>query len=131
MRLLELAHVQGNEGLLAAVHRLGQGQRRFGLADTGRPGQQEHAGGLARVRESRVRRLDAPRDDVERARLAKHALFEHLPQLKHRQGLVGEQPPGGDPGPLGDDLRNHGFVDLEKDLRRVLLKVSKLLLEHR
>lgn len=131
VRLLELAHVQGNEGLLAAVHRLGQGQRRFGLADTGRPGQQEHAGGLARIRESRVRRLDAPRDDVERTRLPEHAPLEHLSKLKHGQGLVGEQPSGGDTGPLGDDLCNHRFVDLKEDLRSVLLKALKLLLEHR
>jgi hypothetical protein len=38
MRFLELAHVDGDEILLAAIQRLGQRQRGLGLADAGGTG---------------------------------------------------------------------------------------------
>jgi hypothetical protein len=49
VRLLVLAHVDGDDVLLAAVERLGQRQRGLGLADARRAGQHEHADRLVGV----------------------------------------------------------------------------------
>ena len=43
VRFLILAHVDGDQVLLAAVQHLGQRQRGLGLADAGRAGEQEYA----------------------------------------------------------------------------------------
>ena len=74
MRLLVLAHVDGDDVLLAAVQRLGQRQRGLGLADARGAGQHEHADRLARVVEARARGLDALGDHLHRVVLADHAL---------------------------------------------------------
>ncbi|MCY1223103.1 hypothetical protein D9M72_352150 [compost metagenome] len=76
MRLLELAHVDGDEVLLAAIHGFGQCQCRFCLAHTRRAGQQEYTHRLVRIRQPRPRRLHALRDGRERWPLADHARFQ-------------------------------------------------------
>nr|GFD52037.1 hypothetical protein [Tanacetum cinerariifolium] len=59
MGFLELAHVDGDDVLLAAVHRLGQRQRGLGLAHAGSARQHEHADGFAGVIQPGPRGLDA------------------------------------------------------------------------
>ena len=70
VRLLELAHVDGDDVLLAAVERLGQRQRGLGLADAGGAAQHEHADRLVRVVELGARGLDALGDHLEGVALA-------------------------------------------------------------
>jgi hypothetical protein len=76
VRFLVLAHVDGDEVLLAAVQRFGQRQRRLGLADARGTGQHEHADRLARVVQARARGLDALGDHLHRVVLADHALAQ-------------------------------------------------------
>ena len=68
--LLELAHVDGDEVLLAAVERLGEGQGGLGLADAAGADEHEDADGLVRVVEPGAGGLDAAGDRLEGVALA-------------------------------------------------------------
>ena len=61
VRFLEFAHVDGDEIVLAAVERFGQGERGFGFADAAGTGEHEHADRLARDYQAGARGLNAPR----------------------------------------------------------------------
>src|ERR1700690_165367 len=100
--LLEFAHVDGDEILLAAVERLGQRQRRLCSSDTRRPGQQEHTDGLAHVGETSPRGLDAAGDHVQRVALADDSLTECVRELEYGLNLVLDHPPYWDAGPVAD-----------------------------
>src|SRR5207237_401566 len=73
VRLLELAHVDRDDVLLAAVERLGERERRLRLAHAGRPHEEEDADRLVRVLETGARRLHALRDELEGVILADDA----------------------------------------------------------
>ena len=100
VRLLELAHVDGDEVLLAAVERLGERERGLGLADAGGAGQHEDADRLARVVEAGARGLDALGDHLERVILADDALAERVGQLQHRLDLVLDHAADRNAGPV-------------------------------
>ena len=121
VRLLELAHVDGDDVLLAAVERLGQRQRRLGLAHARGAGEQEDADRLVRVVEPGARGLDAPGDHLQRVFLADHPLVERVGQLQHRLHLVLDHAPDGDAGPVLHHRRHRLLVHGRQDQRRVAL----------
>ncbi len=128
VRLLELAHVDGDDVLLAAVQGLGQRQRGLGLAHAGGAGQQEHADRLVRVVQpgARSAHLDALGDQLQRMALADHALVQRVGELQHRLHLVAHHAAQRDAGPVGDH-RGHGLVvHLRQDQRRVALQRREL-----
>src|SRR6185312_16714304 len=70
MRFLELAHIDRDDVLLAAIERLRERERRLGLADARWPAQHEHADRLVRVVEAGARGLDALHDHLEAVALS-------------------------------------------------------------
>ena len=129
MGLLELAHVDGDDVVLAAVERLRQRQRRLRLAHAGGPDEEEHADGLARVVEARARGLDAPGDHLEAVALAHDAPAEGVGELEDGLDLVLDHPAHGDAGPVGDDGGDGLGVDAGQDQRRLALRLGELRLE--
>ena len=124
--LLELAHVDGDDVLLTAVERLGQRQRRLGLSDARRPAQHEHADRLVGIVELRPRRVDAPRDHVERVALADDTLVEGVSQMQQRLDFVLHHAADRHAGPVLDDGRHGLLVDARKNQRRLPLQRREL-----
>ena len=129
VRLLVLAHVDGDHVLLAAVERLGERQRGLRLADARRADQHEHADGLARVVELRARRLDALGDGVEAVALADHAPVERVGELEHALDFVLHHAADRDAGPVRDDRGDGLLVDRRQDQRALALQRDKLRFE--
>ena len=129
MRLLVLAHVDGDDVVLAAVERLGQRQRRLGLADAGRTAQQEHADRLVRVLQAGARGLDATGDHLHRVVLADHPLPQRILELEDRLDLVLHHAADGDAGPVLDHLGDRLLVDADQHQRRFALHVGELRLQ--
>ncbi|MCY1400326.1 hypothetical protein D9M71_154050 [compost metagenome] len=111
MGFLELAHVQCDQVLLAAVQRFGQGQRRFGLADAGRAAEQEHADRLVRIVQPCPRRAHPAADGFQRRVLADDALAQGVGQRQHRLGFVLHHVAQGNAGPVGDHRGHHLRID--------------------
>ena len=88
MGFLELAHIDGDDVLLAAVHGFGQGQGRFGLAHAGGAGQHEHADRLARVVEAGAGGLDTLGYHLQGVVLADDAFLQVLVEVEHRLQFV-------------------------------------------
>ena len=76
VRLLELAHVDDDHGVVARVEQLAEHVRRLGLADARRPGEHEDADRLVGVVELGAAGLDALGDRVHRVVLADHPLLQ-------------------------------------------------------
>src|SRR5471032_1095409 len=74
MRFLILTHVDRDQVLLTAIERFRERQRGFRLADAGRPGQEEHADWLLRVRQPCAGGLDAFADQTQSVVLANDAI---------------------------------------------------------
>ncbi len=115
VRFLVLAHVDGDELLLAAVERFGQGERGFGLADAAGADEQEHALGFVRVFQVGARGAHALRHGVQGLGLADDALFEHGLQVHDGGDLVLDHLAQRDAGPRGDDLGDDEAIDLDRD----------------
>ncbi len=122
MRLLVLAHVDGDQVLFAAVQRFGQGERGFGLAHAGGAGQQEHADRFVRVVQAGAAGLDALGDHLHGVILADHALGQQFGQAQHGVDLVARHAPDRDAGPVGDDGSNGLMIDSGQDQRRFALE---------
>ena len=129
MCLLVLAHVDGDEVLLAAVQGLGQRDRGFGLADARGASEHEDTNRFARVVEAGARGLDALGDHLHRMVLADHALAERGRQVQDVADLVGRHAADGDAGPVGHH-RGHGLVvHRRQDQRRLALQLLQLRLQ--
>lgn len=131
MRFLELAHVDGDDVLLAAIERFGERERGFRLADARRAGQHEHADGLVGIVEARARRLDALRNHLERVALPDHAAIERIGEIEHGGEFVLEHPADGNAGPVRDHARDDARIDARQDQRRVALQVGETRLQFR
>ncbi len=126
MRFLELAHVDGDDVLFAAVERLGQRQGGFGLAHPGRAGQHEHADGLVGIVQRGARGLNPSSDHVQRVPLADDAAVEDVGQTQYGFDLVLDHAPDRDAGPVGDH-RSHGLrIHAGQDQRRLALQFVQL-----
>ena len=131
MRLLELAHVDRDDVLLAAVERLRQREGGLGLADAGRADEQEDADGLVGVLEARACRLDPPRDELERVVLTDDALPEDPCQAKHGLDLVLDHPADRDARPVRHHRRHGLLVDQRQHERVLALQRRELALDRR
>ncbi|MNM54050.1 hypothetical protein D3C81_651620 [compost metagenome] len=109
MGFLELAHVDGDDVLLTAIHGFGEGQGGFGLAHPGGTGEHEHANRLVGVVEAGAGSLDALGDHLQGMVLADDALGQVLIELEHGFQLVAGHAPDRDAGPVGNH-RGHGLV---------------------
>ena len=74
--LLELAHVEPDHRVLVAEQRLGERPRELGLADAGRPEEEERADRPVRVAQPRARAPDRAGDRLDGLVLPDHALVE-------------------------------------------------------
>ena len=126
VRLLVLAHVDGDELSLAAVEHVGQGERGFGFAHAARPDEHEHTLGLVRVFEVGARGAHALCHGFERVRLAEHALGEQRLQVQHGLDFVFHHLAERNARPRGDDLGHHEAVDLHRDQRGFALQRGEL-----
>ena len=115
VRLLELAHIDGDDVLLAAIERLRQGQRRLGLADAGGAAEHEHADRLVRIVELGAIGLDALGDHADAMPLPYHALVQCLREVEHGFDLVLDHAADRDAGPVGDDGGDRLLVDMGVD----------------
>jgi len=129
VRLLVLAHVDGDDVLLAAIQRLGQGQRGFGLAHPGSASKHEHAHGFSRVVEAGAGGLDAPRDHLQRMVLADDALAQALGQAQYVFDLVLDHAAHGNAGPILHH-RGHGlFINADEYERMFALLRDQFVLQ--
>ena len=115
MRLLEFRHVDGDHVLLAAIERLGEGERGLGLADAGRAAQHEHADRLVGIVELGAVGLDALGDHRQAMRLADDAPVEDFRQPQHVLDLVLHHAADRNAGPVGDHRGDHLLVDMGVD----------------
>src|SRR5690606_33067501 len=123
VRLLELAHVDGDDVVLAAVQAFGQGEGRLGLADAGWPAQQEHADRLGRVVEAGACGLDAFGDHRHGVVLADHPLLQVVFDAQHGVDLVLDHAADRDAGPVADHGSDRLRVDAGQDQRLVALEL--------
>ncbi len=119
--LLELAHIDGYQVLLAAVDSLRQRQRGFGFTDTGRPGQHKHAHRFAWIAQSRPGGLNTFTNLRQRAVLPGNALRQSGRQFQHLAGLIFHHAPSRNTGPVGDNRRDNRRADFREHHRRVAL----------
>ena len=115
MRLLELAHIDGDDVLLAAVESFSQRQRRLGLADAGRAAEHEHADRLVGVVEPGAVGLDPLGDHADAVALPDDALVQRLREIEHGLDLVLDHPADRDAGPVRDDRGDRLLVDMGID----------------
>jgi len=71
-----LGHIQAEDSVLLAKERLGQGQRQFGFAHAGRPGEEEDAERTAGIAQAGARAFDDARDVLHGFILTLHAALE-------------------------------------------------------
>ena len=76
MRFLEFRHVDGDQVVLAAIEKIGEGERGFGLPDAAGTDQHENADGLVGIVEAGARCGNSLADNFESVRLSDHALAE-------------------------------------------------------
>ena len=110
--LHELGHVDADERVLTAEHELGQRSGQLGLADAGRPQEDEVADGVARVFESGAGAPDGLGDGVDGLVLADDALVQDLFHLQQAGGLLLGELDHRDAGPHGHHLGDVLFRDL-------------------
>lgn len=126
MGLLELAHVDGDDVLLAAVEGLRQGQTGLGLAHARRPAEHEDADGLVRVVQPGAGGPDAAGDHLQGVALADDALVQGIGELEHRRDLVLDHAPHRDAGPIGDHRSHRLGVYAGEDERGLALERLEL-----
>ena len=114
--LLELAHVEADHQVLVAEERLRERARELGLADAGRPEEEEASGRPVRVAEPRARAANRLRDRLDRLLLAHDPAVQLLLQAQQALALLRRQLRDGDARRARDDL---GDV-LGRDLGRPL-----------
>ncbi|MNF28321.1 hypothetical protein D3C84_89960 [compost metagenome] len=129
VRFLELAHVDGDDVLFAAVQGFGKGQGGFRLADAGGTGEEEDADRFARVVEAGAGGLDAPGDHLQGVVLADDAFLQLPVEVQHGLDLVTRHAADGNAGPVRH-YRGHGLVvHARQDQRRLALQGAQLLLQ--
>ena len=109
--LHELAHVDLDQGVLAAEHELGEGLGQLGLADAGRAQEDERADRALGILQAGPGAADGLGDDVDRLLLADHALVERLLHVEQALGLLLGDAGDRDAGPHRHDLGDLLFAD--------------------
>ena len=110
--LLVLGHVEADHVVLGVEQRLRERARELGLADPGRPEEDERADRPSRVLDAGARAHHRVGDEPHRLVLADHALVQHLVEAQQLLALALEQPGHRDAGPAGDDLGDLVLGDL-------------------
>ena len=126
VRLLELAHVDGDDVIFAAVERFGQRERGLGLADAGGTHQQEYADGPAGIVQPSAGGLDPAGDRLEAVTLPDDALAERVDELEDGLDLVLHHAADGDACPVRDDGGDGLRVDARQDQRALALHLGEL-----
>jgi hypothetical protein len=126
VRLLELAHVDRDDVLLAAEQQVAQRERRLRLADARRADEHEHALGLVRVLDLGGRGAHALADHLQRVVLADDALADVPLQFQHHAHLVAQHLADRHPGPARDHLADDRRVDGDAHQRRLPLQRVQL-----
>ena len=117
-----LAHVDADHGPLVVEEELGQRPGQLGLADAGRPEEQERADRPVRVGEAGPAAADGVGDGVHGVVLADDPLVQHLLEADELLHLALHEPADGHAGPLGHDLGDVLLVDLL--LQHLLLRLQ-------
>src|SRR5207302_1767653 len=113
--LHELRHVDFDHRLFGAEHELRQGTHQLGLADTGRPEEDERAVRSARIAQAGASATDRLRDGENRLVLALDPLAERILHFQQSRRLFLGDLHDGDSGPHRHDLGDvfggdHGLV---------------------
>jgi hypothetical protein len=119
--LLELRHVDGDEVPFASVEQVGEGERRFRLADTTRTDQQENAHRLARVIQAGLCGANAAADRLQSVILSDDAAAQMGFERPHHRKLVFEHLADGNTGPAGNDFAHDLRINGHSDHRRFTL----------
>ena len=112
MRLLVLAHVDGDEKARAAEQTVGQGMGGFGLAHPAGTGEQEHAHRRLRIGQPRPRVAHAACQQGQRLVLAQDALAQALFQRQQHLEFVLHHAPQRHAGPVRHHRRHRGGINL-------------------
>ena len=126
VRLLELAHVDDDHGVVAGVEQLAEHVRRLGLADAGGSGEHEHADRLVGVVQLGAAGLDALGDRVHRVVLAHDPLLQLVGDGQDAGDLVLDHPADGDARPVAHHGRDGVGVDLGEHHGAVALGAAHL-----
>src|SRR6266851_2526358 len=110
--LAVLAHVDPDHGPLVVKEELGERLGQLGLADAGRPEEQERAGRPVGVGHARPGSPDGVGDGLHGPHLTDHPLAELGLHPEQLGGFPLEQAPGGDAGPGGHDVGHVIRADL-------------------
>ena len=133
MLLHVLAHVDTHHGGLVVEEELGQGLGEFGLADAGRPKEEERSGGSVGVGDTCPGAPYRVGDAPNRTILADEALMDALLHVQQLLLLALHHASHRDAGPRRDDLGDVGARDLLGDhpggLLLVLGSLGELLLQ--
>ena len=112
MLFLVLGHVDAHQRLLVVEEKLGERAGQLGLADAGRPQEQEAAERAVGILQPGARAPDRVRDGVDGLVLADHALVEPLLHVNQLLDLALHQTADRNVRPLADDLGDVLLVDL-------------------
>ena len=107
-----LGHVDADHRVLRVEHELGERACELGLADAGRPEEQERADRAVGVLQAGARAAQRGGDGLDRLVLADDAFVQALLHVDQLLGLALEQAADGDAGPARDDLGDVVGVDL-------------------
>ena len=126
MRFLKFRHVDGDQVVLAAVEKIRQGQRCFGLAHAAGTHQHEYSDRLVGIIQTGSRCLNPLADDLQSVALADHPVAQHLLQGENRIDLILHHLADRDSGPGGDDFTDNLGVDTDPDQTSFTLQLRKL-----
>ena len=129
-----LAHVDAHHGGLVVEQERGERLGQLGLADAGRPQEDERADRPVRVLQAGARTPDRRGDGLDRLALADHALGQRLFHAQQLVALALQHPLDRDAGPARDDLGDvvgrDGLLD-HRALGLLAFERLELLLERR
>ncbi len=106
------AHIDADHVVLAVEERLGQGLGELGLADAGRPEEDERTDRAAGVLDTGAGPDDRVRDQAHRLVLADHPAVQDLVEPQQLVALAFDQTGDRNAGPLRDDLGDLLLGDL-------------------
>ena len=110
-----LGHVDAHHRALVVEQKPRERAGELGLADAGRPEEQERAERPVRVRQAGARAAPTPRDDAHRLVMADDARVQAVLHLDQLLDLALEQARDRDAGPLADHFGDVLLVDLFLD----------------
>src|SRR5438874_12013652 len=117
MRLLELAHIDGDEVLLPTVKRFGESQRGFGFAGAAWAHQHENTDRSIGIVQSGAAGLNAPGDLLKRMALTDDAPLKNVGQAKDLLDLILHHATHWNAGPIRNDAGNRVGIYTRKDQR--------------